>query len=674
MRKKVIVKNKQEKESTVCKNQKRKFSGLFKMTAFCLTAALSWNISQMFVGAEENVKTVDVMFLHDTHSHLNEFSTVEDGKSQIMGGFSKIKTLINEQKEKNQETLLLDAGDFSMGTLIQTVFEEEASELRMLGDLGMDVTTFGNHEFDYNAKGLANMMEHAVESGDRIPEIVVCNVDWDTMKTQGLNEDQQLLWSAFETYGVKDYTVFEKNDVKIAVTGVFGEDCLACAPNCPLEFTDPVEAVKKTVEEIQKNENVDMIVCVSHSGTWEDESKSEDEILAKKVPELDLIISGHTHTKIEEPINHGDTYIVSAGEYGKYLGNLTMVQKEDGRWTLDAYELITIDETIEKDPATQEKVDELMGMVDEKYLKQFGYTKDQVLCTNEIDFAPQSDTSEKHTENNLGSIIADAYTYAAEKVYGKDTVAVSVAPSGTIRDSYAKGEITTEDVYNSFSLGIGKDGIPGYPLIGIYLTGAELKTAAEVDASISDLMTAARLYTDGLYWHYNPNRMILNKATDVFLVNNQEERIELEDDKLYLVVSDYYTSQMLGSVTDLSMGLLSIVPKFADGTPVENYEDAIIMDGDQELKAWKAIADYMSSFEDTDGDGIGNVPEKYGKTEGRKVVEDSKKIGDLLKNPNRFFFMIVGVILLLLAVIFALVFFIVKFVKKYRRRKKSTKR
>ena len=117
-------------------------------------------------------------------------------------------------------------------------------------------------------------------------------------------------------------------------------------------------------------------------------------------------------------------------------------------------------------------------------------------------------------------------------------------------------------------------------------------------------MTEARLYTDGLYWHYNPNRMILNKATDVFLVNNQEERVELEDEKLYLVVTDYYNSQMLVSVTDLSMGLLSIVPKFADGTPIENYEDVIIMKGDQELKAWVAIADYMSSFEDTDGDGI----------------------------------------------------------------------
>ena len=621
--------------------------------------------------AKEQPKTLDVLFIHDTHSHLNEFATVEDGKSQIMGGFAKLKTLINEKKSQNPDTLILDAGDFSMGTLIQAVYEEEASELRMLGNLGVEVTTLGNHEFDYKAKGLANMLANAVASGDVLPEMVVCNINWAVMKEAGFTENQQMLYDAFENYGMKEYVILEKGDVKVAVTGVFGKDCLDCVPNAPLEFEDPVEAVKETVAEIQSKEDVDMIVCVSHSGTWKDEGKSEDEILAKAVPELDLIISGHTHTKLEEPIQHGDTYIVSAAEYGKYLGSLSMSQKEDGRWTMNEYELITVGEDIKEDSETQAKVDALMDMVDAKYLEQFGYTKDQVLCTNEIDFVPQSDTSEKHTELNLGSIIADAYTYAAEQVLGADTVAMSVAPSGTIRDSYAKGNITTEHVFNSFSLGIGRDEIPGYPLIGVYLTGEELKLAAEIDASISDFMTTARLYTDGLYWHYNPNRMLLNKTTDVFLVNNQEERVELENEKLYLVVTDFYSSQMLGGVTDLSMGLLSIVPKFEDGTPIENYEDAILMKGNQELKAWVAIADYMSSFEDTDGDGIGNVPEKYGALEGRKVVENSKNIFELIKNPNKFFFMIIGIVVLLLAIITSVVVLIIKIVKRGKKRKKS---
>ena len=642
----------------------------FKTAGLMVAMLLVFGVLGFSVSGKEPGKSLNVLFVHDTHSHLNEFATVEDGESQIMGGFAKIKTLINEKRIEDPDTLILDAGDFSMGTLIQAVFEEEASEIRMLGDIGVEVTTLGNHEFDYRAKGLANMLNNAVASGDALPKMVISNVDWAGMNAAGLTEDQQLLLDAFENYGVEEYVILEKGSVRVAVTGLFGQDCYNCVVNPPLQYVNAVDAMKETVAKIKANEAVDMIVCVSHCGTWEDEEKSEDEILAKAVPELDLIISGHTHTKLEEPIQHGDTYIVSAAEYGKYLGSLSMTQKDNGRWNLTMYDLITVGEDIEKDAATQEKVDNLMSMVDSKYLEQFGYTKEQVLCTNEIDFAPQSDTSEKHTEVNLGSIIADAYTYAAEQVLGADTVAMSVAPSGTIRDSYAKGNITTENVFNSFSLGIGQDEIPGYPLLGVYLTGAELKMAAEIDASISDFMTTARLYTDGMYWHYNPNRMLLNKATDVFFVNNQEERVEIENDKLYLVVSDLYSAEMLGGVTDLSMGLLSIVPKFADGTPIENYEDAIIKKGDQELKAWVAIADYMSSFSDTDGDGIGNVPAKYGELEGRKVVEDSKNILDLVKNPNKFFFMIVGIILLLLAIIAGIVVLIVKIVKKVKKHKK----
>ena len=616
--------------------------------------------------AKSKAKKVDVMFVHDTHSHLNDFATVEDGESQVLGGFAKLKTLIQEQKKENPDTLLLDAGDFSMGTLIQVMYEEEASEIRMLGELGIDVTTLGNHEFDYKAKGLANMLNRAVESGDALPEIVLCNVDWKAMQKDGLTKEQKLLKEAFGNYGIKEYVVVEKDGVKIAVTGVFGKDALDCVPNCPVIFKDPVEAAKDTVAKIKKNEEVDMIVCVNHVGTWDDPDKSEDEIIAKSVPEIDLIISGHTHTKLDKPIQHGDTYIVSAAEYGKYLGNLSMSQKSNGRWSMDSYELITVVEDVEKDADTQKRVDAFMDLVDEKYLAQFGYTKDQILCTNEIQFANSNDVGTKHTELNLGSIMADSYTYAVAQFDTTDTrpVDVAVVPAGVIRDTYAKGNITTENVFNSFSLGIGEDGIPGYPLISIYLTGAELKLAAEIDASISDLMTTARLYTDGLYWNYNPNRLILNKVTDVYLCDGDEKRVEIEDDKLYRVVTDFYTSQMLGGVTDLSYGLLSIVPKFADGTPVENYEDAVIKADGRELKAWAAIADYMTSFEDTDGDGIGNVPEKYAKEEGRKVVENSKNLIDLVKNPNKFFFMIIGALLLVLLILVGLVVLIIKVIKK----------
>lgn len=653
---------------------------IFRPAALCLAAVLFlFNVSVTKVAGSTYdaaaPKSVDIMFFHDTHSHLDSFSTIMDDEAVSVGGFARIKTLINEQKTYNPDTLILDAGDFSMGTLVQAIFSSESAELRMLGSLGCEATTLGNHEFDYRSKGLAGALNAAIDSGEPVPAMVLCNIDWETMEAEGLTADQQLLKDAFEHYGARDYIVVDKGGVKIAILGVFGADALACAPTCVLKFKDISEAAAETVKEIQEKEDVDMIVCLSHSGTNADESKSEDEILAKSVPDIDLIISGHTHSVLTEPICHGDTYIVSAGEYGKYLGSLTMRQTENGRWTMDVqrgdYRLTPITDDITPDPATQDKINSLMDLVDSVYLSQFGYTNDQVLVQNDISFCAQEDLR-AHTDQNLGNFMSDAYVYAVENAadYDGHPVDVSIVPYGCVRDSYPEGDITVTDVFNSFSLGIGLDEIPGYPVISVYLTGEELKTVAEIDASISDLMIYARLYTSGLEFTYNPNRLILNKVTDCYLRDHNGNRVEIEDDKLYRVVGDLYSGQMLGAVTGVSYGLLSVTPKFADGTPIENIEDAIITENGREMKAWTVFARYMESFEDTDGDGISNVPQIYAAAQGRKLVEDSSSLIDLLKQPNKYAFMIIGVVLVILIILILLILLITKLLRKILRKKR----
>lgn len=622
----------------------------------------------MQVWAKTEPKQLDILFTHDTHSHLNSFTTIVNGEKKEAGGFAKLKTLINEHKKVNPDTLVLDGGDFSMGTLIQTVYDTEAAELRMLGQIGCDVTTLGNHEFDYQSKGLADMLNVAKNSGDTVPSLVLCNVDWDAMEEAGLSEGQKQIQSAFEKYQVRDYVVVQKGNIKIAVLGVFGKDALVCAPTCELVWKDPVKAAKQTVEKIKKKEKVDMIACVSHSGTWDDADKSEDEILAKEVPDIDLIISGHTHSQLDKPIQHGNTYIVSCGEYGKNLGTISMTQKDDGRWKATSYELIPVSDEVNPDETTQAKIDALMDTVDINYLAKFGYTRKEVLAENDIEFNSLDEMGTKHEELNLGDIISDAYVYAVENSdnYDGDPVDVAVVPSGTVRDTYAKGEITVESVYNSFSLGIGKDGLVGYPLISAYLTGKELKLVAEIDASISDFMTIARLYCSGLNFTFNPHRMILNKVTDCYLTGQDGKREEIQDDKLYHVVTDLYTGQMLGSVMDISYGLLSIIPKDKEGNPIEDLEEYAIMEENQELKAWVAIARYMQSFDDTDGDGIANVSEYYATTHGRKVVENSRNLVQLLKNPNKFFMLMIGIITVAVLIVLLLIFFIRKVLRKRR--------
>ena len=98
--------------------------------------------------------------------------------------------------------------------------------------------------------------------------------------------------------------------------------------------------------------------------------------------------------------------------------------------------------------------------------------------------------------------------------------------------------------------------------------------------------------------------------------------------------------------------------------PIENIEDAIITSNGRELKAWAAIADYLRSCEDTDGDGIANVPTSYAQGQGRKIAEDSRALGDLLKNPNRYAVAVTAILILAAAVIITLVIVVIKCIRK----------
>ena len=152
------------------------------------------------------------------------------------------------------------------------------------------------------------------------------------------------------------------------------------------------------------------------------------------------------------------------------------------------------------------------------------------------------------------------------------------------------------------------------------------------------------------------------------LVDSEGQEEAIQDDRLYAVVADLYSAQMLGMVNDMSYGLLSIVPKDAEGNPVEDYETCIIYDGNQELKAWVAIAEYMDSFPENE-DGISAVPERYAVSQGRKVVVDSTKIGDLLRNPSKYMVMIVMVLVVLIVVIVLLILLIRRVVRKHKKKK-----
>lgn len=642
--------------------QKRVMSAVLAVMMLCSLCVSSALASE--TNKKQNNSEVTILFTHDLHSRLDEYKVQgsEEEGCVLAGGLSRIKTEIDKKKLENPATFVFDGGDFSMGTLYQTVYETHAAELTMLGRIGVDATTFGNHEFDYRAEGVSNMLHSAIQNAVEdealtLPKFVSANIDWD----KNNSEDNQLIQSALEDYGSTDYAVIEREGVRVGVYGVLGEDAESCAPESGIDFDDIVETSKGVVEKLQE-EDVDMIVCLSHSGTFEDKDKSEDEILAKEVPEIDVIISGHTHTTLDEPIIQGNTVIASAGSYGKNLGELSLVPSEDGRWTLADYELKAMDDSVKKNQEIEEYLDTYRETINEEYLARFGYTMDQVLAENQVAFTQSDDFGVELREDTLGNLIADSYIYAVKQAEGEDYVPVDLAvvPAGVVRDSFQKSEITVSDTFNVSALGIGADRITGYPLVSVYLTGEELRTVAEIDASITALMPYAQLYPSGAKWVYNPNRLILNRVTGVYLTGDtvgQEEPLyqdkteEIDDDKLYRVVSGLYSAQMLGAVEGQSKGILKITPKNAEGEAITDFEEYIIHDQNgAELKEWYALASYLESF-DKNEEGVSVVPKRYTETEGRKVEQNSTNLIELLRNPNKIAMVVYAIVLILLVLI-----------------------
>jgi len=637
-----------------------------KSAGFLIIALIIISIIAFPARAEEKSDEICIIFTSDMHSHFDTETINRDGRSEKKGGFAKVKTIIDEAKAQNPNTIVLDCGDFSMGTLYQTLFSAEAPELNLMHMMGYDAITLGNHEFDYRAEGLADMLNASIKNNTTIP-MVISNINWDeTLADKNLEKDATELKGAMDNYGVKDYVILNKNGLKVAVFGILGNDAISYAPKSGLIFADPIKSAKGTVKKIKESENPDLIICLSHSGTKEDKNKSEDEKLAKKVPDIDVIISGHTHTVLDKPIIIGKTIICSVGSYTYYTGSLTLKKNNDEDFSIKKYSLIPVDETVKDNIAILEKINKYRKLVDNKYLSLFDYKFDEVLSHSSFAFTPIENFEIKLGEDGLGNLISDSYIYAVKQAEGEnyEPIDVSIVPSGVIRASFDEGAITVAEVYNVSSLGIGKDKIPGYPLVSIYLTGKELISVAEVDASISRIMPEAQLFISGLQYKYNPNRLFLNRVTDVYLVKDNKVA-DIDKDRLYRVVSELYSAQMLGAVKAKSFGLLSIIPKDKAGNEIINFEDHIIYTKDnKELKEWAALASYINSFSQN---SYASVPEYYNQTHNKKIKVDSKNIGELIKKPNKVFAVFV---LFICAVLFIIILSVKKIRKALKRRKK----
>lgn len=630
------------------KNSRRVLA--FFLITLMLVAAICPHICFATV---DNSKAATILFTHDLHSH---FLPTDYASGKQEGGYAYLMSAINEQKQKHPNALLLDAGDFSMGSLFQTAFSASALELKLMGAMGVDVTTFGNHEFDYLPSGLVSMLNSAVKSGVKTPYIVNSNYRPPVNPDESYKFNAKEVRTAFDNYGVKDYIILERGGVYFAIFGLIGKDADECAPNSGMVFLSPIQEAKRVVDEatkecLEKYNEEPIIIALSHSGT--EALQGEDYELAKEVSEIDLIISGHTHTLLEKPIQVEDTYIVSAGEYGKHLGAIDL-KCENGKATLLSYELIPINDSLKEDCKIASLIESYKSDVESNYLSEYGMTFDQVLTNNNVSFESVDDVYATLHESTLGNLFSDAYMWAASESTGK-RVDIALTAAGVIRESIPLGDVTVSDVFNSASLGVGTEG----ELVGVYITGKDLKSALEVDCSLSAIMPSAQLFMSGIEYRANTNRMIFNKVSSAHIRRADGTLEEIEDHKLYYTVCGMYMGQMLSTVQEKSFSLLSITPRDASGNPIANdkLSDYIIKTRTgSNLKEWYAISSYLFFL----NDGI----EKYSSTDGRKEIISSFNPKDLFENANVFTYVMLAVIVVLVLCIFLIARAIIRRIRR----------
>lgn len=627
-------------------------------------------------------KLLTIVHTNDLHSHLQGFSPELDYQPFIahadktLGGWSRIATVIkNTKKERNNPVLTVDSGDYTMGSLFHMLAREEAFELRLLKAMGYDAVTLGNHEFDLKPAGLAYILRTAKARGG-MPQVVFAGAIFDKK-----NPADDSLQAAFNEIPVKDYIVLVRDGIKIGIFGIMGKDAAEVAPFAkPVTFRDPVEVSREIVRTLREKEKVDIVICLSHSGLKAaSPKKSEDEILARKVKGIDVIVSGHTHEVYFAPIQAGHTIIVEAGIYGKYVGILDIAYA-GGKVELKNYKMIAIDSSIVGDRAMQNIIDGFKQKINAQFLAGFGLNYDKIIARTSWDLEIAAE------ESPLGNMIADSIRWYVNKYDSRkkdplSRVVVAVESNGVIRDNLLAGKtglISVGDLFRTIPLGIGmdKEFSMGYPLISFYLYGYEIKRALEILTSVYPKKGYNYyLQISGVRFEYNPHRVIFDRVTNIEIGSEEEGYQPLNYSEanrtLYRVAANIYNATFLKVIGNYTYRFLDISPKDRKGRAVKNLTDLRVdadksRPGIQELKEWQGVIEYVQSFKDTSGDGIPDMPEKYKGKLGRIVMKPSWHPAALVSRatlPTILALLIIGL------VSFAIIYYAIRVMKKRKKRR-----
>ncbi len=368
----------------------------------------------------------DLIILHSNDIH----GRLESHGSEERGGMVRLATLVENQREHwgAERVMLLDAGDTIHGTNIVNLFDGIPA-IEVMNYMGYNAMVLGNHEFNFGQ----GVLQERIEDAD-FP-ILGANVIYD-------EDGSPFTASAY---------IEEISGVRVGVIGLATEDTpVTTHPDnvLGLTFAEPAGIASILAQRLKDVHDVDVLIALTHVGL------EVDEKLASAVPELDVIVGGHSHSTLTEPAEVNGTLIVQAHEYANFLGSLALTVEDRAVVDYD-YHLLPVTQAVPKHPGVQGIIEEWNEVLDERLGEEIGWTG--------TDWEGEREDV-RTRETNLGNLIADIMREAVH-------ADAAVTNGGGIRASIAAGDITVEDIYTVLPF--------DNTILALELTGQQLLEALE---------------------------------------------------------------------------------------------------------------------------------------------------------------------------------------------------
>jgi 5'-nucleotidase / UDP-sugar diphosphatase len=421
---------------------------------------------------QAQVDTLTILHVNDTHSHLMSYGPKDHNGNYTWGGMARLATLIGMNRMTEPNVMLLHGGDFCIGDFM---FQEYLgiAELEIMRSLQYDALELGNHEFDLYPQTLEYMLSQAGFPGQGFP--VLC---------ANLNTDGDPVINNF----IVPYTIKDYGDLRVGIFGLMTDLTNQISNPSPLVVTPPLAVAQAWVDSLRIGHNCDIVILLSHMGI------DYDQAAAANISGIDIIVGGHSHTLIEQPIQIGSTLIVQADEFARYLGKLQVITN-NGAIQSWHYDLLSVDSSVPQEPQMASLIATLAGGIEAD--PRFGPVYTQNISTATVDLDKPIGTG-LVKDNSLGDMIADA----CRSLTGTD---IAFQPEGFLSQTIYKGPVRGADIFQAVPYGFDQASGLGFKLATFTTDGMSI--IAGLEFSVYNLPYAEDFFLHGsnIAFAYNLN-------------------------------------------------------------------------------------------------------------------------------------------------------------------------